>query len=107
MARHWSELMHVRGVAAPSQCSISALGRVQNHGMGGVSPSICRGEADSSDIVYESHWTEQLLNLCAAAIANSDIGRTQHLMWVLNDLASFTGDANQRIGCSRTQSTLL
>lgn len=97
MARHWLELMHVRGVAAPSQCSISALGRVQNHGMGGVSPSSCRGEAASSDIVYESRWIEQLLNLCAAAITNSDIWRTQHLMWLLNDLASFTGDANQRL----------
>lgn len=38
--------------------------------------------------IYASRWAEQLLNLCAAAIANSGIARTQHLMWVLNDLAS-------------------
>lgn len=44
----------------------------------------------------ESRWAEQLLNLCAAAIASKNISRTQHLMWVLNDLASVVGDANQR-----------
>ena len=45
----------------------------------------------------ESRWAEQLLNLCAAAIASKNISRTQHLMWVLNDLASVVGDANQRL----------
>ncbi|KAG0613671.1 hypothetical protein M758_6G120500 [Ceratodon purpureus] len=45
----------------------------------------------------DSRWAEQLLNLCAAAIASRNIGRTQHLMWVLNELASFTGDGNQRL----------
>lgn len=45
----------------------------------------------------DSRWAEQLLNLCAGAIANRNIGRTQHLMWVLNELASFTGDGNQRL----------
>lgn len=44
----------------------------------------------------ESRWAEQLLNLCAAAIASKNISRMQHLMWVLNDLASVVGDANQR-----------
>lgn len=44
----------------------------------------------------EPRWAEQLLNLCAAAIASQNISRTQHLMWVLNDLASVSGDANQR-----------
>ncbi|KAG0572717.1 hypothetical protein KC19_VG120100 [Ceratodon purpureus] len=44
----------------------------------------------------ETRWAEQLLNLCAAAIASKNISRTQHLMWVLNDLASVVGDANQR-----------
>lgn len=45
----------------------------------------------------DSRWAEQLLNLCAGAIASKNIGRTQHLMWVLNELASFTGDGNQRL----------
>lgn len=45
----------------------------------------------------DSRWAEQLLNLCAGAIASRNIGRTQHLMWVLNELASFTGDGNQRL----------
>lgn len=44
----------------------------------------------------EPRWAMQLLNLCAAAIASRNISRTQHLMWVLNDLASVVGDANQR-----------
>ncbi|KAG0617098.1 hypothetical protein M758_5G163200 [Ceratodon purpureus] len=44
----------------------------------------------------ESRWAVQLLNLCAAAIASQNVSRTQHLMWVLNDLASAQGDVNQR-----------
>jgi hypothetical protein len=44
----------------------------------------------------EPCWAVQLLNLCAAAIASQNISRTQHLMWVLNDLASAQGDVNQR-----------
>lgn len=44
----------------------------------------------------EPRWAVQLLNLCATAIASQHITRTQHLMWVLNDLASVVGDANQR-----------
>ncbi|MCO5551475.1 hypothetical protein L7F22_004979 [Adiantum nelumboides] len=45
----------------------------------------------------DSKWATQLLKACASAIANNNISRTQHLMWVINDLASFTGDANQRL----------
>lgn len=44
-----------------------------------------------------SRWAEQLLNLCAGAIADGNFPRTQHLMWVLNELASFTGDGNERM----------
>lgn len=44
----------------------------------------------------ESCWAVQLLNLCASAIASQNVSRTQHLMWVLNDLASPQGDVNQR-----------
>ncbi|KAG0586583.1 hypothetical protein KC19_2G101500 [Ceratodon purpureus] len=44
-----------------------------------------------------SRWAEQLLNLCAGAIADRNVARTQHLMWVLNELASFTGDGNERL----------
>ena len=44
-----------------------------------------------------SRWAEQLLNLCAGAIADGNVARTQHLMWVLNELASFTGDGNERL----------
>lgn len=44
----------------------------------------------------EPRWALQLLNLCAAAIASQNITRVQHLMWLLNDLASVQGDVNQR-----------
>lgn len=44
----------------------------------------------------EPRWALQLLNLCAAAVASENVTRTQHLMWVLNDLASVGGDVNQR-----------
>jgi hypothetical protein len=45
----------------------------------------------------ELNWAEQLLNLCATAIASNNLARTKHLMSVLNDLGSLTGDANQRL----------
>ncbi|KAH9320597.1 hypothetical protein KI387_015236 [Taxus chinensis] len=45
----------------------------------------------------ESRWAEQLLNPCAVAIANNNIFRIQHLIWVLHDLASASGDANHRL----------
>lgn len=44
-----------------------------------------------------SRWAEQLLNLCAGAIVDGNIPRIQHLMWVLNELGSITGDANERL----------
>lgn len=64
-----------------------------------VNPSIRLDSLVTSEIRRPSgsNWAEQLLNLCAAAIVSKNIGRTQHLMWVLNDLASVTGDANQRL----------
>ncbi|KAJ7295529.1 hypothetical protein O6H91_Y182800 [Diphasiastrum complanatum] len=51
----------------------------------------------ASQAAKESRWAEQLLSSCASAIASRNIVRTQHLMWVLNDLASLAGDANQRL----------
>lgn len=52
---------------------------------------------DASKSGSQSRWAELLLNLCAASIASKNVARTQHLMWVLNDLGSFTGDANERL----------
>eukprot|EP01018_Ginkgo_biloba_P007957 Gb_39436 [translate_table: standard] len=45
----------------------------------------------------ESRWAEQLLNPCAVAIATNNVFRIQHLIWVLHDLASASGDANHRL----------
>ncbi|XP_060206000.1 protein NODULATION SIGNALING PATHWAY 1-like [Lycium barbarum] len=45
----------------------------------------------------EGRWAEHLLNPCAAAISVSNMNRVQHLLYVLHELASFTGDANHRL----------
>ncbi|KAJ1407090.1 hypothetical protein SESBI_24619 [Sesbania bispinosa] len=45
----------------------------------------------------EGRWAEQLLNPCAAAIAGGNLNRVQHLLYVLHELASPTGDANHRL----------
>ncbi|XVF25217.1 hypothetical protein REPUB_Repub13aG0194100 [Reevesia pubescens] len=45
----------------------------------------------------EGRWAEQLLNPCATAITTGNPTRVQHLLYVLNELASSTGDANHRL----------
>ncbi|MBA0695618.1 hypothetical protein Goari_002231 [Gossypium aridum] len=45
----------------------------------------------------EGRWAEQLLNPCATAITTGNLTRVQHLLYVLNELASSTGDANHRL----------
>ncbi|KAJ6415832.1 hypothetical protein OIU84_004596 [Salix udensis] len=45
----------------------------------------------------EGKWAEQLLNPCAAAITSGNLSRVQHLLYVLHELASPTGDANHRL----------
>lgn len=42
-------------------------------------------------------WAEQLLNPCAVAITAPNLSRIQHLLNVMNELASLTGDANHRL----------
>ncbi|KAL8230258.1 hypothetical protein R6Q57_000036 [Mikania cordata] len=42
-------------------------------------------------------WAEQLLNPCAAAITAGNVPRVRHLLVVLRELASPTGDANYRL----------
>ncbi|PTQ27533.1 hypothetical protein MARPO_0194s0011 [Marchantia polymorpha] len=55
------------------------------------------GAHNESSVARESRWAEQLLLDCAVAISSKNFVRTQHLMWVLNDLSNLTGDANQRL----------
>ncbi|KAL5822371.1 hypothetical protein ACOSQ4_020271 [Xanthoceras sorbifolium] len=45
----------------------------------------------------EGRWAEQLLNPCATAITAGNLTRVQHLLYVLHELASPTGDANHRL----------
>ncbi|KDP40700.1 hypothetical protein JCGZ_24699 [Jatropha curcas] len=45
----------------------------------------------------EGRWAEHLLNPCAAAITTGNLSRVQHLLYVLHELASSTGDANHRL----------
>ncbi|KAK7294448.1 hypothetical protein RJT34_17337 [Clitoria ternatea] len=45
----------------------------------------------------EGRWAEQLLNPCAAAITGGNLNRVQHLLYVLHELASPSGDANHRL----------
>ncbi|KAF7814048.1 nodulation-signaling pathway 1 protein [Senna tora] len=45
----------------------------------------------------EGRWAEQLLNPCALALAAGNLNRVQHLLYVLHELASPSGDANHRL----------
>ncbi|WCJ39424.1 Protein NODULATION SIGNALING PATHWAY 1 [Euphorbia peplus] len=45
----------------------------------------------------EGRWAEHLLNPCASAITTGNLSRVQHLIYVLHELASSTGDANHRL----------
>ncbi|GFY97201.1 GRAS family transcription factor [Actinidia rufa] len=45
----------------------------------------------------DGRWAEQLLNPCAAAVTAGNLTRVQHLLYVLHELASPSGDANHRL----------
>lgn len=51
----------------------------------------------------DGRWAEQLLNPCAAAITAGNMNRVQHLLYVLSELASLTGDANHRLAAHGLQ----
>ncbi|VFQ87660.1 unnamed protein product [Cuscuta campestris] len=42
-------------------------------------------------------WAERLLRDCVCAISEKDSAKTHHLLWMLNELASPYGDANERL----------
>ncbi|XP_024544610.1 scarecrow-like protein 32 [Selaginella moellendorffii] len=69
--------------------------------------SILRGSNDAACV-------EQLLLHCATALESSDTTFAQQIMWVLNNIAAFDGDPNQRVAAwflkalvSRVSRTLL
>lgn len=45
----------------------------------------------------QSQWVGNVLVECARAVAVSDAGRVKNLMWVLNEISSPYGDADQRL----------
>ncbi|KAK1288500.1 Nodulation-signaling pathway 1 protein [Acorus calamus] len=52
----------------------------------------------------DSRWAEQLLLPCATAIDAGDLSRVQHLLFVLHEVASPSGDANHRLAWHGLQS---
>ncbi|KAM7254496.1 hypothetical protein ACFE04_003876 [Oxalis oulophora] len=63
---------------------------------GGNRRGMTKGTGNNSNN-KEGRWAEQLLNPCATAITAGNLTRVQHLLYVLNELASPTGDANHRL----------
>ncbi|OVA08349.1 Transcription factor GRAS [Macleaya cordata] len=59
-------------------------------------PTIKSSTGNSSNN-KEGRWAEQLLNPCASAITAGNLTRVQHLLYVLHELASSSGDANHRL----------
>lgn len=55
------------------------------------------GKGAAASLDREARWAEQLLNPCAAAIEAGNLPRTQHLLYVLSELASFSGEPNHRL----------
>ncbi|KAL5995330.1 hypothetical protein ACLOJK_025388 [Asimina triloba] len=45
----------------------------------------------------DARWADHLLNPCAVAIAAGNLSRVQHLLFVLYELSSVSGDANHRL----------
>ncbi|KAJ3680921.1 hypothetical protein LUZ60_015410 [Juncus effusus] len=55
------------------------------------------GKSYSRHSENEARWAEQLLNPCALAIETGNMSRAQHLLYVLQELASSSGDINHRL----------
>lgn len=55
------------------------------------------GGSSANGSSKEVRWAEQLLNPCAAAIDGGNLSRVQHLLYVLQELASPSGDVNHRL----------
>ncbi|KAG2638302.1 hypothetical protein PVAP13_2NG584520 [Panicum virgatum] len=51
----------------------------------------------AASLGWDARWAEQLLNPCAVAIEAGNLPRAQHLLYVLGELASFSGEPNHRL----------
>ncbi|RLM85096.1 nodulation-signaling pathway 1 protein-like [Panicum miliaceum] len=54
-------------------------------------------KAGAASLGRDARWAEQLLNPCAVAIEAGNLPRAQHLLYVLGELASFSGEPNHRL----------
>ncbi|OEL21914.1 Nodulation-signaling pathway 1 protein [Dichanthelium oligosanthes] len=54
-------------------------------------------KAGAATLNRDARWAEQLLNPCAVAIESGNLPRAQHLLYVLGELASFSGEQNHRL----------
>ncbi|KAK6911866.1 Transcription factor GRAS [Dillenia turbinata] len=66
-------------------------------GNGKRPPNKGGGANGSNSNNKDGRWAEQLLNPCASAITARNLPRVQHLLYVLHELATPTGDANHRL----------
>ncbi|KAF8679317.1 hypothetical protein HU200_046101 [Digitaria exilis] len=86
-------------------CSVGGAGRGRGDpelDRGGTSsnrkPSKKGGaKTGAASLERDARWAEQLLNPCAAAIEAGNLPRAQHLLYVLGELASFSGEPNHRL----------
>ncbi|KAL5728599.1 hypothetical protein ACHQM5_001668 [Ranunculus cassubicifolius] len=65
--------------------------------VGGKKGASKGNNGSSTGVSKEGRWAEQLLNPCAIAISTGNLTRVQHLLYVIHELASVSGDANHRL----------
>ncbi|KAK3127676.1 hypothetical protein QOZ80_7AG0576830 [Eleusine coracana subsp. coracana] len=56
-----------------------------------------KGTSATAGTERDARWAEQLLNPCAAAVEAGNLPRAQHLLFVLGELASSSGEPNHRL----------
>lgn len=58
------------------------------------------------DFTSSGKWASEVLLECARAVSGGDTARVQQLMWMLNELSSPYGDANQKLAAYFLQALL-
>lgn len=90
----WHYTSPEKVLAAKDSIDGSMLAEFSDHCGGGPRSS---SQADPAPSGLTSHWATDVLVECARSISVSDSARVKNLMWVLNELASPYGDAEQRL----------
>ncbi|KAI3977136.1 hypothetical protein MKX01_042826 [Papaver californicum] len=91
----------------PSQSNLSKKRKpadvnleVNNQRRRSVGPArkpVIKSAGNNCNDCKEGRWAEQLLIPCGVAIKAGNLTRVQHLLYVLHELASSSGDANHRL----------